>query len=433
MAEIKLPSLGEGIEKGTIINIMVKVGDTISLEQPLLEVETDKVVVEVPSDAQGTVTAIVVNEGDEISEGSPFIQIDMVDNSVEKLALKEKVQEEKEVIIAVENQEDIIVPQTTTSEVRAEHLEVLKTPISESLKTSSGSYRASPLARKLAREIGVNITDVASIAKHNRISIKDVKTYAKTNNSKETAITPTMNVVLPDFSKWGNVNTQTIPAITKATSKNMSMTWSQIPHAWLQEKVDVTDLEAKRQLHKGTVKEEGGALTITSIIVKVVAKALEEFPILNASLDTQNNQIIFKEYINIGVAVDSDRGLLVPVLRDPNKKGMLQISKNLVAVSQKVKQNKTKPEELEGGTFTISNLGGIGTSAVFPLVNHPQVAILGIAASTIEAIWIHEKFEPRTIMPLTIGFDHRIINGADAARFLKYIKHLLEDWFLWGM
>ena len=221
--------------------------------------------------------------------------------------------------------------------------------------------------------------------------------------------------------------------ITQATSKNMTTTWSQIPHAWLQEKVDITDLEAKRQIHKHQVKQKGGALTITSILVKVISKALEEFPIFNTSLDANTNEIIYKDYINVGVAVDSNRGLMVPVLRDSNTKGIVEISQDLVQLSEKVKSKKISPDELQGGTFTISNLGGIGTSAIFPLVNHPQAAILGVAASTKEAVWINNAFEPRLLMPLTIGFDHRIINGADAARFLKYVKELLEDWFLWNM
>lgn len=412
--QLKLPSLGEGIEKGTVITIHIKEGDTITEEQTLMEVETDKVVVEVPADTGGMVEKVLVNVGDEVSEGMPIINLkaDVVDIKVDTPS---------------EEKEDTIIQ---TVEVATQKEEK---PKATSVTTNrKGKFRATPLARKIAREIGVDITAITLPEGKTRISVKDVKNYSKQlHESRGSSSEPTVaKVVLPDFSKWGHIRKETMTGIAQATSKNMSTTWSQIPHAWLQEKVDITDLEEKRQVHKHKVKEMGGALTITSILVKVVSKALEEFPLFNTSLDSDANEIIFKDYIHVGVAVDSDRGLMVPAIRKANEKGILEISQDLVALSQKVKTKKISPEELQGASFTISNLGGIGTSAIFPLVNHPQVAILGVAGSQKEAIWINDTFEPRLIMPLTIGFDHRVINGADAARFLKYIKMLLEDWFL---
>lgn len=420
--ELKLPSLGEGIEKGTVIAIHVKEGDAIVAEQPLMEVETDKVVVEVPADASGKVSKVLVSIGDEIGEGNPII------------ILKRDEVKGANIVVAAPIE---IVKEANPHKTSIEN----KTPaqpiaISNSLNGErKGKFRASPLARKIAREIGIDIKQVALPEGGNRISVQDVKNYSKALNQNRASDSRVFNVAptLPDFSKWGKIRKEAMSGITQATSKNMTTAWSQIPHAWLQEKVDITDLEAKRQVHKHQVKKAGGALTITSILVKVMSKALEKFPIFNASLDSNTNEIIYKDYINVGVAVDSDRGLMVPVLRNANEKGILQISQDLVSLSQNVKEKKIKPEELQGGTFTISNLGGIGTSAIFPLVNHPQAAILGVAASKTEACWIDDKFEPRLIMPLTIGFDHRIINGADAARFLKYVKELLEDWFLWNM
>jgi len=397
--DLKLPSLGEGIEKGTVISISVAVGDTITREQTLMEVETDKVVVEVPADAPGTIEEIFVKVGDEIAEGTLYLKLKTAAVAQSGMLVAEQA---KAMV-------DPSIPRQPKVEPEAKNVvpgherEITITP-PKGCKT----YRTSP----------------------------DVKHHAKTLNESRNQ---TMGMAgpqiapLPDFSKWGSISKKSLSGVTQATSKNMTTTWSEVPHAWLQEKVDITDLEAKRQMHKLQVKGTGGALTITAILVKVLAKALEEFPIFNASLDGNANEIIYKSYINIGVAVDSDRGLLVPVLRDTAKKGLLEISKDLVRLSQKVKTKKATAEDLEGGTFTISNLGGIGTSAIFPLVNHPQAAILGVAASNMEAVWQNGKFEPRLLMPLTIGFDHRIINGADAARFLQRIKQLLEDWFLWSM
>ena len=419
ITELKLPSLGEGIEKGTVIAVHIKDGDTITLEQTLMEVETDKVVVEVPADEAGIVEKILVQIGDEIGEGAPIISLKTESSSV----TEENIEQVKKPEVAAES------PPPTPEGSKS----MISMPTSLQKTERKGKFRSSPLARKIAREIGIDITTMTLPEGSSRISVQDVKGYSKALHQNRGVVVAPSKIELPDFSKWGSIRRESMAGITQATSKNMSTTWSEIPHAWLQEKVDITNLEAKRQIHKHKVKEKGGALTITSILVKVIAKALEEFPIFNASLDTNTNEIIFKDYINVGVAVDSDRGLMVPVLRNANAKGVLGISQDLVQLSEKVKTKKISPDELQGGTFTISNLGGIGTSAIFPLVNHPQAAILGVAASAKEAVWMNNTFEPRLIMPLTIGFDHRIINGADAARFLKYTKELLEDWFLWNM
>ncbi|MFS4467238.1 2-oxo acid dehydrogenase subunit E2 [Maribacter sp. 2210JD10-5] len=417
---LKLPSLGEGIEKGMVISIQVKSGDTVVAEQTLMEVETDKVVVEVPSDVSGTIEEVLVAIGEEIGEGTPIIKLKSAESTQQGEDEKLEVVPPK----AIRTEDPIPVKnQANTTEA---------TPTNSTNK--KGKFRASPLARKMAREIGIDITMVTLSNGRSRISVNDVKEYSKALNTNRTKNgTPSVEFDLPDFSKWGSIHKEHMSSIAQATSKNMTITWSQVPHAWLQEKVDITDLEAKRQEHKHQIKAKGGALTITSILVKVLAKALEEFPVFNTSLDTDANEIIYKDYIHIGVAVDSDRGLMVPIIRDADQKGILEISQDLVSLSQSVKEKKIKPEELQGGTFTISNLGGIGTSAIFPLVNHPQTAILGVAASQTEAVWRDGNFEPRLRMPLTIGFDHRIINGADAARFLKYVKTLLEDWFLWNL
>ena len=215
-----------------------------------------------------------------------------------------------------------------------------------------------------------------------------------------------------------------------AMSRNIVVSASNIPHAWLQEKVDITDLEANRKKHKSKVEMAGGSLTITALVVKAVTKALQAFPLLNSSFDVKKKEIIIKEHFHIGIAVDTDRGLLVPVIRNVEKRSLTDIAIELTCISKEAKERKIKLEDLEGATFTISNLGGIGTTSMNPIVNWPQVAILGLSASQIEPVWMENEFKARLRIPLTLGFDHRGINGADAARFLQYLKTIIEEPFL---
>jgi pyruvate dehydrogenase E2 component (dihydrolipoamide acetyltransferase) len=215
-----------------------------------------------------------------------------------------------------------------------------------------------------------------------------------------------------------------------ATSRNVTVAVSQIPHAWIQEKIDITELEKNQKKHKKQVEAAGGNLTITALLVKAVAQALRVFPLLNASVDMEKNRIITKDYCNIGVAVDTDKGLLVPVIRNADQRNLTEISRELTRISAEARAHKTKLVDMEGGTFTISNLGGIGTTGVNPIVIWPQVCILGLSAGQVEPVWQVDQFVPRLRMPVTLGFDHRVINGADAARFLQYLKKVTEDPFM---
>lgn len=427
MTDLKLPSLGESVESGTIISILVKVGDKVAYDQPLMEVETDKVTAEVPSEYEGIVTAVLYKVGDEIAEGATFIQLKTDSPASDSEELESSPAPAAQESILVEK----IIEEKTIAPIAQPKIESPKTTAVPNLKKG---FRASPLARKMAREIGLDIFEVTTERLSGRISMQDVKDYAKQlNQSRANGTAGFAPVKLPDFAKWGAIRKETMAGIAQATSKNMTTAWSNIPHAWLQEKADITDLENKRQIYKAKVKEQGGSLTITAILVKVIAKALEAYPIFNASIDAANKEIIYKDYIHIGVAVDTPKGLVVPKIENANQKNITQIAQNLGALSQKARGKKLTVDDLSGATFTISNLGGIGTTSIFPIVNHPQAAILGIAASKKEAIWIKDSFQPRLMMPMTIGFDHRIINGADAARFLQYIKQLLEDCFLWNL
>ena len=408
------------MESGIVVSVLVQVGDRVEEDQPLIEVETDKVTAEVPSEVAGTVGEILVKAGDEISEGAVFIRIE-VDGGTD--AVKEEP--------PAPEQDDHPGPIPT---VTAEPAPAPPTTRVSNPSSTPAKFRASPLAKKIAREIGVDLADLATDFAGKRISVNDVKAYARRLNQARTggaALAPLTE--LPDFEQWGPVEQVPLTGIGLATSKNMTLSWSQIPHAWLQEKADITDLEQKRRDHKTALRDQGISLTITAILVKVVAQALEEFPLFNSSLDLRNKALVHKKYIHIGVATDTERGLLVPVIRDADQLSISGIAAQLGTLSAKAREKKISADELAGATFTISNLGGIGTTGIFPIVNFPQVAILGIAASRQEAVWNGSEFTPRLMMPMTIGFDHRVINGADAARFLVRLKQLLEDWFLWSL
>jgi pyruvate dehydrogenase E2 component (dihydrolipoamide acetyltransferase) len=237
-------------------------------------------------------------------------------------------------------------------------------------------------------------------------------------------------VKLPDFSRWGTSEKVSLRGVRRKTAEHLALAWSQIPHVTQFDKADVSDLEELRKRFAPKAEKAGGKMTMTAIALKVLASALKAFPQFNASIDMASEEIIYKRYINIGVAVDTDRGLLVPVIRDVDKKNIIELAVELSAISRKARDKKLSPEDMEGGTFTITNLGGVGGTGFTPIVNHPEVAILGMSRSRVEPVWMNDKFEPRTIMPLSVSYDHRIIDGADAARFTRWIVDALEQPFL---
>jgi pyruvate dehydrogenase E2 component (dihydrolipoamide acetyltransferase) len=290
--------------------------------------------------------------------------------------------------------------------------------------------RANPSARHLAREIGVDLSEVRGSGMRGRITREDVKGHARKliqSLEKASGNSQSARRSLPDFSEFGAIRREPLTNIAAATSNNMEHAWSRIPHAWLQQSIDITELEAWRQKNKHEVKNRGGALTITVVLAKAVSIALKDFPKINSSYDEDSNEIIYKEYTDIGIAVDTEQGLLVPTLRQVDRKGMMELSKELKLLSEKACTRKLSAKELQGAGITISNLGSIGLSSIFPIVNWPQVAIIGVAASAIEPRFYEEEFIPRRTLTVTLGFDHRVINGADGAKFLVHLKELLED------
>jgi pyruvate dehydrogenase E2 component (dihydrolipoamide acetyltransferase) len=290
---------------------------------------------------------------------------------------------------------------------------------------SNGTVRTSPLARKLARELGVDLAKVKATGE--RIHKLDVIEFYKNQSAPVPGGGGIKQKALPDFAKFGAIRKEKMSRINELTAENMSYAWSTIPHAWILEKVDITALEALRNQNKEAVKAKGASLTITALIAKAVARALHQFPTFNASIDMEAKEIIFKDYFHMGIAVDTPKGLLVATIRDCDKKSIFEIAENLTHISKDAKEGKAI--DMSGQTFTISNVGGIGGSGILPIVNSPQAAILGVTSANQEAVWNGSTFEPRLMMQMTIGFDHRIINGADATRFLVVVKKMLENPF----
>lgn len=415
--EFKLPSLGEDVT-GKVLEILVKPGDKVTKEQIVLVVGTDKVDAEMPVDADGIVEEILVKQGDEVTDGTLILRM-KTDGAA-----------------PAASPEPPAAP-AAPAPPPAAPLPTAPAPTPEPAAAQSGGkegLRASPLARKRAKELGVNLSDVRPAEGASRISYKDVVDFVKrkidTGGGSAAGATGMARKNLPNFEKFGAVERQPLSRIGALTAENMHYAFNTIPHAWISEKADITRLEQLRQQYKDTVKAAGGNLTTTAIVTKAVCSVLRKMPQFNASLDDAANEVIFKKFVNIGIAVDTPRGLLVPVIRNCDQKSLTEIAVDLTDISVRTRDGKNKPDDLEGGTFTISNIGGIGGTNMISIVNWPQVAILSITAATMEAHWNGSSFEPRLMMPMTIGWDHRVINGADAARFLVELKKILEEPFL---
>jgi pyruvate dehydrogenase E2 component (dihydrolipoamide acetyltransferase) len=425
--EYKLPSLGDGVT-GKILEILVKPGDKVSKEQIVLVVGTDKVDAEMPIDAEGIVSEVLVKKGDEVAEGAVILRLE-----AQGAAPATSAPATPAPTAAPEVAAPSIAPMASAVVTQAA---ALSAPAQT--ESSSKTLRTSPLARKRAKELGVNLSDVNAHEGASRISYKDVIDFVKKKidtgggSVSGAAMGAHAPKKLPNFEKFGAIERKPLSRIGVLTAENMHYAFNTIPHAWISEKADITHLEELRQKHKETVKAAGGNLTTTSIVTKAICSVLRRMPQFNASLDEATNEVIYKKFVNIGIAVDTPRGLLVPVIRDCDKKSLTEISVDLTDISTRTRDGKNKPDDLDGGTFTISNIGGIGGTNMLSIVNWPQVAILSMVAAKYEPVWNEttKTFEPRLMMPMTIGWDHRVINGADAARFLVELKKILEEPFL---
>ena len=433
--EFKLPELGENITSGTIVTLLIKAGDMIEKDQGLLELETDKAVIEVPSEIAGKVLEVKVKEGEEVTVGQTVLLMEEVAVAVEETASPSP--EEPEKVEPSKPQAAKQKPEAVATEVHADITEI-KVPAAEiqavAVKQKEDPVPAAPSVRRFAREIGIDINMVPGIGPGGRISIEDVKTYSKMINKQKTASDVILKGVdaelLPDFSRWGSVKREAMTKVRETTAKHLSYAWATIPHVTNFDKADITGLEKLRKQFAPKVEAAGGKLTVTTIMIKIIEKALKKFPQFNASIDMLKKEIIYKDYYNIGVAVNTDRGLLVPVLKNVERKNIIELSVELTELSQKARDRKLTLEEMQGGNFSISNLGGIGGTGFSPIINSPEVAIIGLSRSAMEPVYRDGSFEPRLMLPLSLSYDHRLIDGADAAFFLRWLKEVMEEPFL---
>ncbi len=442
--EFKLPELGENIDQGDLVRLMVSPGSKVSEGQPVMELETDKAVVEVPSSVTGTVKDIKVKEGTKVKVGQVIFTLEgggVGQAEKPKHAPVEHLSEQHEARLSV--QAAIEAEGKTAAQVfLPDHPPAHPSrpfAMPEQLGKVAGTEHrapapAAPHVRRLAREIGVDIHEVKGSGPGGRISEDDVKACAKallTSAAGQSAQTGQFaQPQLPDFTKFGKIERVSMRGVRRKTAQHLWEAWTTIPHVTQQDKADITELEQLRARFAPKAEEAGGKMTVTAIALKVCASALKVFPQFNASIDMAKEEIVYKQYINVGVAVDTDRGLLVPVIRDVDKKNIVELAAELTQISRKAKDKKLTPAEMEGGTFTITNLGGIGGTGFSPIVNYPEVAILGLSRASMEPIWMNGKFEPRQVIPLSLSYDHRLIDGADAARFLRWIAEAFEQPFL---
>ncbi len=445
LTEFKLPELGENISQGDLVRLMISPGTKVSEGQPVMELETDKAVIEVPSSISGVVKEIRVKQGDKIKVGQVIFTLEgSAAPQVErpKHAPVEHVSEQHGARLAFQaaiQAEGKTEEQALPPDQPQALLPSFAMP-AQLEKVAGTEHRdpvpAAPHVRRLARELGIDIHEVKGTGPGGRISEDDVKAHSKSLLASMAAAAQAPHgpqfaqPELPDFTKWGKVERVSIRGVRRKTAEHLWQAWTTVPHVTQNDKADITELEQLRARFAPKAQEAGGKMTVTAIALKVCSSALKIFPQFNASLDLAKDEIVYKQYINIGVAVDTDRGLLVPVIRDVDKKNIVELAAELTQLSKKAKDKKLTLAEMEGGTFTITNLGGIGGTGFSPIVNYPEVAILGLSRSSTEPVWVNGKFEPRLVLPLSLSYDHRLIDGADAARFLRWIAEAFEQPFL---
>ena len=450
MTEFKIPELGENITTGDVTRVLVNVGDTIAREQPVIELETDKATIEVPSSVAGVVKEIRVKKGDKISVGAVVLTVDAPSSTNGGSAPAPQAAKPAAPTPETPAQPETPAKPAAPAAQQAAPPKVLPMPVRQPpepsapaivsappARTDGRAAPASPGVRRLAREIGININDVSGTGPSGRISQDDVKEHARRILSSVGAAggvgpgsVARAGKTLPDFSKWGEVDRQPWTNIRRATAEHLSYAWNAIPHVTQFDKADVSALEELRKRHKEQVGKAGGNLTVTAMLVRILATAVRKFPQFNASLDPERGEIIYKKYVNIGVAVDTDRGLLVPVIRNADDKNITQIAVELHQAAERARERKLSLDEMSGGSITISNLGGIGGTYFTPIVNWPEVAILGVSRGVSEPVWRDDRFEPVQRLPLSLSYDHRVIDGADAMRCLKWIVEAIEQPFL---
>jgi pyruvate dehydrogenase E2 component (dihydrolipoamide acetyltransferase) len=457
LEEVKIPEISENVESGTIVGVLVEVGDMIDIDDVLVEFETEKALVEIPSTVKGKITELLAKKGDEMNVGDVIARVDTearaddkdtaesgsaADDAPKKKAEKEEEtdktpphDEPPEEVKTDVDEEEKDSPQQPKKPADAPQPVVTQKKI-DAPPAGRGPAPATPSVRRFARELGVDIYDIQASGPSGRITEDDVKAHVKKGETPDKRVLPgtaametTREPELPDFSRWGDVETVELDGVRRITAANMSIAWGIVPHVTQFDQADITELQEFIKKNAKKIAQAGGKLTVTAILVKVCAAALKKFGRFNASIDAANQQLILKKYVHIGIAADTPRGLLVPVVRNADQKSISQLAAEISDLADRARNKKLKPDEMEGGTFTLSNQGGIGGVGFTPIVFWPQAAILGVSRASIMPRYIDGEFKPRSLLPLSLSFDHRIIDGADAARFLRWVCESLEHPF----
>ncbi len=489
MADFKIPELGENVTAGDVVRVLVKPGEKLEKDQPVLELETDKATIEVPSSVSGTVKDIKVKQGDKVKVGQLVLTVEDGDGAAAPQGERQSeaaetpkgqpkgAPEEGGLSQAAPGKGGAPAPSADDSGAAKAAAErergTVASRVDEKFDEHGGAHDApeepkprrgevvdisrgarpqqaqpapagsegpappaAPSVRRLARELGVDIRQVAGTGEAGRISVEDLQAYVKGVMTSATSVGEAVSggarpgPALPDFTKWGEVERKPMSNIRRKTAEHLGNAWNSIPHVTQHDKADITALESLRKQYSPQAEKAGGKLTMTAIALKIVAGALKKFPQFNASIDQAHNEIVYQKSIHVGVAVDTERGLLVPVIRDVDRKGIFELSAELAKVSEKARGGKLSLDEMSGSGMSISNLGGIGGTSFTPIVNWPEVAILGISRGAQEPLWDGEMFQPRLMLPLSLSYDHRVIDGADAARFLRWVSDAFAQPFV---
>jgi len=448
MAEFILPELGEDVDEADVLKVLVAEGDAITLEQALLEIETEKATLDVPSSVVGVVTQIYVSEGDTIQPGQLILTVSEVASAAAAPASETpspeaapKAAPEAEVAKPTVATEVEATPEPEAALAAMGTAEVEPSPV----VTEAQAIFASPAVRKFAREIGLDLGEVSGSGPSGRISEKDVKQQARRlmeglgsgGGTSEAGLAPGAagggSILyepreLPDFTQFGGVRRERLSRLRRTVARNMTQAWSEIPHVTLQRSADITEMEELRRRYKDDAKAAGGNLTISVFILKILAAALKAQPLLGTSLDMETHELIYKDYVNIGVAVDTERGLMVPAIRNVDGKNIIELSVELNEMAERARTNKLTLDDSRGSMFTLTNLGSLSTGYFSPIINPPEVGVLGVGrAQWTPVLDANKEWEPRLLMPMSLSHDHRVVDGADGARFMQWIVDAIDN------
>lgn len=422
-----LPELGENIESATVVEVFVAVGDAIVVDQPLLSLETDKAEFEMPSPLAGRITEMLIAEGAEVRVGQLLLRVEGSQGAEAPSVVAEP---------SAEQPAERPAAQPAQPAPPAPARPASPPPKPAATPTAAPAAAAPPSVRRLARELGIDIATVRATAAHGRVSADDVLGHARAliasgaSTGGAAAGGASAAGQPADSTRFGQIERQPMSKVRRKTAEQMALAWSDIPHVTHHDKADITDLDVLRRRYAERAERAGGKLTMTAVLLKVLGAALRRYAKFNASIDMARSEVVFKRYVNIGVAVDTDKGLLVPVICDVDSKNIIEIACELREISERARNRNIRPEMLQGATFTLTNLGGIGGNAFSPLINPPEVAVLGVSTASREPVWVGGEFQPRLMLPLSLSYDHRLIDGADAARFLRWVCEALEEPFV---